>query len=429
MAGPVVDALRRRRLELATLAFVAATMAVGTTLPTSHDGFWPGILHSTFLAAYRPWFTAWTILSALGLTACVGGAVAVMRLRPASLLWASALLALASRVALNVSRRGPDELAYPFTGPERHNEYIAAIPLYRDDPVGFLHRYADLGSRLPEHPAGHPPGATVLLGALAQAGFPGAWPEVALVLALGAATAPLTLLLARQFLDRRTANVATVLWLFAPSVLVESATSIDAIYAFAGTATALLLVRSRVVLGAVAVALSVFLSYALAAVPVWVCAVVATRRAGRAAALAVASVTAVVGGLTLLWWATGYDPVAAFRATQHRYFLGAGHRRPYWFWLAGDPAAFGLALGVPTLLALVRSVRRRFPPALALAAIVIAGTLSGFTKGEVERIWLFMVPLAAIAAAPVAVRWPPILTMSVLAGQALAVEVLFRTPW
>jgi hypothetical protein len=121
--------------------------------------------------------------------------------------------------------------------------------------------------------------------------------------------------------------------------------------------------------------------------------------------------------------------IAAARATAERYSVGAGHRRSYWFWLVGDPAAFGLGLGVPALLALVRSIRERFPPALALGTIVAAGALSGATKGEVERIWLFLTPFAAIAAAPVAARWRLPAVLGLLTVQALATEILFRTPW
>jgi methylthioxylose transferase len=359
----------------------------------------------------------------------VAGTLVMVR-RPVPMAWMSFALALLTRVSLNVSRRGPSELAYPFAGPERHNEYIAAIPLYRHDPAGFLRDYAHLGPALPEHPAGHPAGATMLLGLLAQIGAPGAWPEVVLVLLLGAATAPLTWLLARELLDDREARVATALWILAPSVLIESATSVDAIFAFAGTLTTVLLVRGSVRAGALAAVLGTFLSYALVAVPVWAAGVAFARQgAARAIRLAAAVSAAVAGFYVVLRVATGYDAIAAIRATDHRYHLGAGHRRPYWYWAPADLVAFGLGLGLPTLLASVRGVASRRAPALALAAIVLAGALSGETKGEVERIWLFMTPFAAVAAAPAAARWRPEPVLGLLAAQALAVELLFRTPW
>jgi hypothetical protein len=270
----------------------------------------------------------------------------------------------------------------------------------------------------------------MLVSLLAQLGAPGAWPEVVLVLVLGAATAPLTWLLARELLDEREARLATALWILAPSVLIESATSIDAVFAFVGTLTAVLLVRGRVRTGALAAVLGTFLSYALAAVPVWAAWVVFARQgAARAVRLGAAVTAAVVSFYIVLRVATGYDAIAALRATDHRYHLGAGRRRAYWYWVPADVVAFGVGLGLPTLLACMRGVASRRAPALALAAIVLAGALSGETKGEVERIWLFMTPFAAVAAAPAAVRWRPGPVLSLLAAQALAVEVLFRTPW
>jgi hypothetical protein len=83
---------------------------------------------------------------------------------------------------------------------------------------------------------------------------------------------------------------------------------------------------------------------------------------------------------------------------------------------------------VPTALALARATADRRPAALALAAIALTAALSGATKAEVERIWLFMVPLAAVAAAP-ALRRHPTAVLLLLAAQALAVEVLFNTVW
>ncbi|MEH3052527.1 MAG: hypothetical protein PGN13_00770 [Patulibacter minatonensis] len=55
--------------------------------------------------------------------------------------------------------------------------------------------------------------------------------------------------------------------------------------------------------------------------------------------------------------------------------------------------------------------------------------LGGFTKAETERIWLFMVPLACVAAAPVLARWRPTLVLGTLLLQALVLSVLTNTVW
>jgi hypothetical protein len=60
---------------------------------------------------------------------------------------------------------------------------------------------------------------------------------------------------------------------------------------------------------------------------------------------------------------------------------------------------------------------------------VAAAALLGYTKAETERIWLFMVPFACVAAASALPRrWlAPVLVL--LGVQALAVEVLLYTIW
>ena len=206
------------RLDVAVLAVCAVVMAAGAVhYGASGSAVVTSAVHAPFLSTYRPFVSkVWTPIAAIGLAAAVAGALVMLR-GSVSVGWTSFALALLTRISLNVSRRGPSELAYPFVGPERHNEYIKAIHLYRLDPAGFLRDYAQLGSALPEHPAGHPPGATMLLGLLAQMGAPGEWPEAVLVLLAGAATAPLTWLLAKELLDDREARLATALWILAPS--------------------------------------------------------------------------------------------------------------------------------------------------------------------------------------------------------------------
>ena len=58
--------------------------------------------------------------------------------------------------------------------------------------------------------------------------------------------------------------------------------------------------------------------------------------------------------------------------------------------------------------------------------IAIACVL-GFTKAETERIWLFLVPLVILAAAPLVRR--PQLLVALLAVQAVAYELVFDTLW
>jgi hypothetical protein len=94
-------------------------------------------------------------------------------------------------------------------------------------------------------------------------------------------------------------------------------------------------------------------------------------------------------------------------------------------------------LGVPLLAALaaraVAVVRERAwasVDAAALAALLAAASW-GFTKGEVERIFQFLVPLVLVPAVRQLLAWRvrvPVV-VGLLVGQALLVQVLFATRW
>ncbi len=67
--------------------------------------------------------------------------------------------------------------------------------------------------------------------------------------------------------------------------------------------------------------------------------------------------------------------------------------------------------------------------AIGLAAIIVVSVVIGLTKAETERIWLFMGPLAAVAAATIVpVRRMPAIVVALLA-QALATQILLDTIW
>jgi hypothetical protein len=78
---------------------------------------------------------------------------------------------------------------------------------------------------------------------------------------------------------------------------------------------------------------------------------------------------------------------------------------------------------------LLAALAEREASAIALTVLIIAAAVIGVTKAETERIWLPFVPLAAVAAAAsIPPRWLP-RALWLMAGQALAIEVLFYTIW
>jgi hypothetical protein len=143
----------------------------------------------------------------------------------------------------------------------------------------------------------------------------------------------------------------------------------------------------------------------------------ALRLAGIAAASAAAAIAAFS-------FATGFDPLGTLHATSRVYELGIAARRPYAFWLLGSPVAFVLVLGLPIAWL---ALKARTPAAIAIAAVIAASALAGFTKAETERIWLFLAPLVCLAAAPLVRRHRTLAAL--LAAQALLYGALWNTVW
>ena len=384
-------------------------------------------------APLAPFFATWRPQGGLLALPCglllIGAATLTPRLRdrrlsPLAFAAATLALAVALRLALAAARSGPERWSAVFgSDPEAQNEYLPALPALLVGLHPFLDRFAEVAPSLPIHPSAHPPGLLLTLDAL---GLGTAGEMAALTIGTGAMAAPLTYLLGRSLLDDARARTAALLLVFAPSALLYGATSADALYATLGVASAAALVgrgaEARTA-GAAALAVASFFSFALLAAGAW--AVLARRRAGTALLAG-----AAVGMFYLLLHAiSGFDPIGALQSASASYRIGIANVRPYWFWLFGSPVAFLVAMGVPLAWYALRALAARQAAAVALAAVVALSAALGFTKAETERIWLFLVPFACVAAASAlpARRLGPVLVA--LACQALAVELLLRTVW
>jgi hypothetical protein len=177
--------------------------------------------------------------------------------------------------------------------------------------------------------------------------------------------------------------------------------------------------------GGLVLGFSLYLSYGLAVAGLIPFAVLVATRNVRAAALAVVGAALVVAAFTLagFWWLDGFQKV------QITYALSIAKTRPYshfvWANLGAAVIATGLAVvaGLRRMLALPRGIALLV--GAAVAALLLAD-LSGYSKAEVERIWLpFMVWLVVPCALLPRARWW-------LAGQvvlALAVNHLLLTVW
>lgn len=426
-------------VPVTAFAVAAATIAYG--FAARANGSELGASLAPFLWDWRPVVrgSALPAVAVLAVGASLAPRLRSIAIRPWAFVAWTLALGLALRLALGAARGGVDGLwaVFQIGNHEAASEYLPALPAFELGTRFFLDTFAEIGTSLPVHAVGHPPGLLLLLHWLGIDGAPG---MAALTIGVGALAIPLTYLLARELLDESRARTATLLYVFAPSAVLYGATSADALYATVALAAAIpLAIAGRpgggraalpLALGATALAVASFFSYANLAIGAWAT-LLAERRAGlrRAALVAAGCGLAFAVFYALLHWATGYDPIGVVRATESVYREGIASRRPYAFWVFGSPTAFLGALGLPIAWFALRSAGARYAPAVALAIVVVTAAVLGFSKAETERIYQFLVPLACVAAAAtLPTRWlGP--ALAVLAAQMLAIELLLYTVW
>jgi hypothetical protein len=440
-AGTGVLRLARRGPELwlpaGAAALAGATIAYGLVARAGDVRL--GASLAPFLADWAPAVRPSAVPAAVLLA---GGILAARRIQearvgPYRFALAALGLGVVLRLALGIVRRGPDGLyaVFELGNHEAASEYLPALPAFEFGTRFFLDTFAEVGTSLPVHAIGHPPGLLVMMNWLGIDTAPG---MAALTIGVGALSIPLAYLLARTLLDERRARVATLLYVFAPSAVLYGATSADALYVTVALLAALPLARAATAHrrpleaagGGGAFALASFFSYANLAVGAWA-SLLALQRVDirRAAEIAAVCGLALIAFYSALHLATGYDPIGVLAATDAVYREGIASRRPYEFWVVGSPTAFLVALGLPTAWFALRSAGAGDAAARALLAVLVAAAVLGFTKAETERIYQFLVPLACAAAAVTLPERRLPLVIAALAAQALATELLLYTVW
>jgi len=384
----------------------------------------------------------------VALPVALGVTVAVVAMARREIVWpvrlaASAAAALVLALAVSALGGGPRAWWAPL---DYAGEYPAGAHLVGEIP-SFLRRFPGLLPALPTHAQGHPAGAMAFYGLVARV-RPGLPAAAAATIAVGALGAVAAGALARDELGARGGRLAVALWTLSPGVVLYVATSADAVFATVLGLAALAAHRGLVrrswawtVAGGALLWAGSMLTYAAVLLLVFLLVQAGGRlraEPGWAVCWAAGTAAVVLGLVAALWLATGYDPLAALRAV-HRAYQGApgSARRPALPWVPGDLLAFGGMLGVPLLGALVARgvvvVRERAWASVDAAALatLLAASSWGFSRGEVERVFQFLVPLVLIPAARQLLDWRarlPVLAALLLA-QVLAVQVLFATRW
>lgn len=140
-----------------------------------------------------------------------------------------------------------------------------------------------------------------------------------------------------------------------------------------------------------------------------------TERRGPALRRAARIACPLVGGFALILviaqLTVGYDAIGAWlRCYRHNKLFNAESARGYWPWLLYNPVMFVLFLGGPTAVLWLagtaaalrrwwrkgRVVGRDWLP-LGVAGVIVLLWFSGLNRGEVERLWMFLMPACLLA--------------------------------
>lgn len=319
----------------------------------------------------------------------------------------------------------------------------------------WLASYPDLMPDLPHHAATHPPGLALLFllvrrlcSALLAEPTPwladtarlysdtfglGLAPADALAAAVSAyliafagslALLPLYFLV-RGLADARAAICAAYLAGSMPGLLLLGASPDLIIITLAITALCLAYAAWRsgsaplAFLAGLTVAVGLFLSLAFALVLAWaflwcILGMLASqhRRAAFRRALLGGAVALAACALfyLALYFVSGYRPLAVVRASlaAHRDITTVAFARSYWKWVLMNPVECAIFAGLPLTVAALWSARGSLGGAprrglrwflLSALLVLVALNLSGVVRGEVGRIWLFLLWPAAVAAA------------------------------
>lgn len=355
----------------------------------------------------------------------------------------------------------------------KDTDYIGGVEHVRA-PREFLRHYAARLPELPDHCRTHPPGPILFLWTVKRV-FAGGPAGAALATILFAAlSVPAVLLLAGELLDRRRAVLATFLFLAAPSIVLFTATCMDAVFLvfFAWTFTLLWLGRRRRpwllgALGGIAASLAAFFTFSAAVLALWAIIVwTATfffdrKNLNSTTATLAAAALVSLGFYAALAAFCGYhlfDVLRAAVAEHHAIMSGGGHEtlRQSLHLAVANLVAFGFGCGAGlvalTLVGGGRTPRgpsgggedsaagaKKSPPLRLFvgcfaATLIVTAALPLYTL-EVERIWLFFVPLLAITAAgrldPDDPEFAPVgmTAYALQATQTILAEVFLCTLW
>jgi hypothetical protein len=341
-------------------------------------------------------------------------------------------------------------------------QYFADVTKF--ESVGdILNNYVSKAKTLTTHSGTHPPGPVLALWLATRLFVYDRMVKAFLIIL----TAPLVLipvyLLAKQFYkDNRIALYTLALYLVTPSIVLLTATCMDAFFAvflvFSIYLFFLSLKRGSAVfavLTGVSLGVSMLLTFAATFLGIYFIALtVFTYFGNRKEFLKHLTVLIISGGTfcvfyLLMYWLTDYNLLACLRGaieidaegSLHHSGCGTGYENlPRYLFISGTNLfAFFSGIGVPIVALWLREVRnairdaflKKDPPSFLLAYVIalILIAFSTLYTTETERIWMFMAPFVLIPAAKNLNDRMLYVALVMLCIQTLAFEVFLDTLW
>jgi hypothetical protein len=447
-----------------TLGFIGYHFLISAVYPTSGV-----IIRSTFplYAIVRPACNRWAILPLLVFAAWL----LVLRWHQhRGFARVSVSLAIFFVLALNVTmamtRGGPPALHAPFTRitPEAKAEYLADVDRVADNPVKFTRDYSRLAPTLSLHSGTHPPGAVLYLWLVSRIVGKGirtaAW---AAIIGTSLAIIPFHLL-ARTLYNERVSWYAVAMYVVTPSLVLFGATSMDGVFLFFPILAAYFFHTSwkrgpipYSILTGLTLVVAMFFTFVTVAIgliftleailsyrvfPLW----------GRVWKNLVYAGATFAVTYCIIYWLTGYNVIDAFRSATR---LSEVYRGSIYIDLAQyfhisvtNLMAFFIGTGVVTTALwwrhivhassqwITRSASTDFVQLAFTLAILLLAFSTIFCM-ETERVWMFLMPFAILAAAKELDRyqqahqrpntWQVVLIL--LFSQTFATQLLLYTHW
>ena len=312
-----------------------------------------------------------------------------------------------------------DAIWKPFSGP---SEFFGDVPAVHGVRA-FLRGYVENLYQYSLHTRTHPPGAVMMLYFVGQSLGPGiriaAW---TCVVTTATGVAPF-FLLARRLVGNRTACLGTALYALAPSLVLFGATSMDGVFLVPLLWSMYFLQRGIAdggirfsIAAGIALTASLMFSYVTVCVGAMMLIYAALewrenpKLLGGIIGLFAICATVVGGSLLTLHVATGFDYLACFERSRfydhyamQTFSMSLGRYLDISF---SNLIAFLTGLGFPIIVLWMRETARSMSERTAVGRFNLAAVISVlifsfahlFTH-ETERVWLFFVPPALIAAA------------------------------